>query len=70
MRPPGENATFPAPMLLPVILLMRLAAPGRVTFHRVTVLLSAMVASVRPLAENASATSGPVAFPGKRAGRW
>ena len=57
-RPPAENATGPEPMLWPVMVVMRVTAPGPVTFHRVTVLLPAMVVSVCPPAENASATSG------------
>src|SRR5271154_660576 len=58
VRPSGENATGPWPMLLPVMVVMPLTVPGPVTFHRVTVALFAMVVSVRPPAENASATSG------------
>ncbi len=57
-RPPGENATGPEPMLWPVMVVIRVTLPGPVTFHRVTVLLPAMVVSACPPAENASATSG------------
>jgi hypothetical protein len=57
VRPPAENATSPAPNLLPVMVVMRLTRGGSVTFHRVTAVLPAMLVSVRPSAENASATS-------------
>ena len=58
VRPSAENATGPAPMLDRVLAARRVTAPGLVTFHCVTALLSSTMVSVWPPAENASAASG------------
>ena len=58
VRPSAENATGPAPMLDRVLVVRRVTAPGPVTFHWVTVVLSSTMVSVWPSAENASAAFG------------